>query len=401
MECREDNVITLSTKKHWKNAILILLLLAPLVQLPFFCLISLFIIAIYKGVTLGITMIKHKATQKIVKGLNITFFILFISISLRLFVVDVYRVSGSSMENTLFPEDIILVNKIAYNSVLTSSLSELPWKNLSSVFHDVDSCSDLPKNFTCCNNLSKKGSIMQGDLLLYELRRMFFVVKRCVAVSGDILHIKEGEIYVNDKKYVEPPTAKASYHLEVMNEEKFYKQLDSLNLLELIRRIHETNDGLQGNISNTELEIIKNLYGVKEIKRNPNCLNLNNDLFTLPRDEEWNLENMGPVLIPKRSTTIPLNHFTYDVYKHVIDKHESVELVEKDDRYFLAGNEVFEYTFKQDYYFVIGDSRMDSIDSRHLGFLPENSVVGQVKLVLFSKYKQKFGWNRLSLGLSE
>jgi signal peptidase I len=104
---------------------------------------------------------------------------------------------------------------------------------------------------------------------------------------------------------------------------------------------------------------------------------------------------MGPLIVPKKGMQIPLTPKTFALYKRAINSSENCKIKEVDGMYYVDDKKVIEYTFKKNYYFMMGDNRKGTADSRRWGFVPEQNIIGKVQCVLFSNYGGEFNWDRL------
>lgn len=108
----------------------------------------------------------------------------------------------------------------------------------------------------------------------------------------------------------------------------------------------------------------------------------------------WTLDNMGSIVIPKKGMIISLNPNTFILCRKIINHNEKSAVTAKNGKYFIKDNAITTYRFKQDYYFMMGDNRNATFDSRCWGFLPETHIIGKVQCVLFSNKDGKFQWER-------
>ena len=110
----------------------------------------------------------------------------------------------------------------------------------------------------------------------------------------------------------------------------------------------------------------------------------NTSIFPNSLPYDWNEDNFGPIVLPKAGATVNLNEGNLPLYKKIIREYENNSLDLQDGRILINGKEVSSYTFDQDYYWMMGDNRHRSEDSRYWGFVPENHIVGKPVLVWFS-----------------
>jgi signal peptidase I len=125
-----------------------------------------------------------------------------------------------------------------------------------------------------------------------------------------------------------------------------------------------------------------------------------------PSDDQytWNLDNFGPLWVPRKGATISLTTKNLPLYRRIIDVYEENELKVKDGVIYINGKAASEYTFKMDYYWMMGDNRYNSADSRYWGFVPEDHVVGKASFVWLSldknkSFLSKIRWERFFMGV--
>lgn len=258
-----------------------------------------------------------------------------------------------------------------------------------------------------------------GEIMHRPVDRRENFVKRCVALPGDSIAIIDNQIFVNGTPQPHFENIQFNYfvqtdgtrltqntkdNLNISNED--FWELDNNNLYRMIVQL-----GLDPNypvyhfpLTQEAHNKLKNTRGVTKIVIEPEWAfvfqNKNADVFPLGSDLGWSRDNYGPIYIPRKGSTISLNHNTYQIYAHAIKHYERANLEQKNGKYFIDGKPVVSYTFQMDYYWMMGDNRHKSSDSRYWGFVPEDHVVGRPMFVWLSLNKDKslfngkIRWNR-------
>jgi signal peptidase I len=225
-------------------------------------------------------------------------------------------------------------------------------------------------------------------------------VKRCLGIPGDSLEIRDGYVYINGKKNELPVRAKLQFFYDVNTG----GQPISANIIK--NRYHSREWGrLQDgnyiiNLSKDDANKLKNNPTVKNITRKLSPKGRGENVFPNVKTLNWNKDNFGPVYIPEKGKTVALNVNTLPFYKRIIVEYEKNKLEVKDGQILVNGESVVDYTFQQDYYWMMGDNRHNSEDSRYWGYVPFDHVVGKPVFIWFSwnsdgKGLGKVRWERL------
>lgn len=234
-------------------------------------------------------------------------------------------------------------------------------------------------------------------------------IKRCVAIAGDKLEIVDGEVYINDKKQVAPERSQHFYNIKTLSPIfGFNKKTEIGYILSNIELLNEfdiyVSEGWRSgeagdtsiytlNIPQYEVERIKKLKGVVSVERiiEPKN-NYNPSIFPHDPRYPWNNDNFGPFVIPKAGTTVNIDTTTISLYKKIIETYDNgdhtVEI--KNGKIIYDGQAITQYTFKQDYYWMMGDNRHNSADSRSWGVVPEDHVVGTPVFIWLSLKDPKY-----------
>lgn len=338
---------------------------------------------------------KHKWLKT--AGIFVGVFIL--AIVFRVFFIEIFSIPSGSMEDTLIPGDKVMVNKLAYGPKLPASPYEIPWLNLVWYLRakaDVN----LDSAYWKYRRLNGFGNIKRNDVMvfihpLWSGRNNFFI-KRCVALPGDTLEIQNGNVNVNGQLLPEPGQVKRLYRVWPGNPRLFYRIADSLKI---------NNQGMH--LTRESDQSVKLLLTTKQKEQllKPDLIDSiraeicpgNPDHWVYPKDSIfiWTIDHFGPLIIPFKGMNIRLNHSTWLLYKRTIDRLEQEKQEERNGFYYLNGILTDHYAFQHDYYFMLGDNRNNSIDSRYWGFVPEENIVGKASLVLFSNDWEGFKWKRI------
>ncbi|MFA9189561.1 signal peptidase I [Flavobacterium magnesitis] len=383
------------TKLFIKIIIFFLALSLIMLGLVWLAITILIFVLIYKIALSNIFLLQYTILQKIVKGIFLFIFFLSATICVKLLAFDIYKIPSSSMENLLYPGDVIVVNKLKYGPKLPRSPFEIPWVNLA-FYMNKNTRARMKEIWWDYSRWDGTAAIKQGDVFVFSLNTSltFFVVKRCVGLPGETIRIKRGEVYTNSKLYNSPETVKNNCNFRIKDKNLLYEIINSLPVEGDITFDYRKPNFGSAIFSTAEFEFLQKKKCIDSVSKNIDMYNAEEKLLKTS-SSKWTLDNMGPIVIPKKGLVILLNSDNYMLYEKVINMFEKCKLTQKEGTYFIDGKKTTSYIFKLNYYFMMGDNRKGTHDSRRWGFLPETNIIGKVECILFSNKNDEFQWDRL------
>ncbi|MGV3508481.1 MAG: signal peptidase I [Sphingobacteriaceae bacterium] len=359
---------------------------------------------------------------------------------IRSFLLEAYTIPTGSMEKTLLIGDFLFVSKVDYGPRVPMTPIAFPFAHhtmpITGTKAYVESIQMKYRRLPGFTEV-KRGDVVvfnypEGDTVVLEtqaeasyaqlVRQMgrdavrsnpsFTIVerpvdkrenyiKRCQAIGGDTLKIVNGQVYINGKVSPNSPTSQISFFV--------YTDGSSLNpeaLMDMNIVFREEAFGIYSlHMTHEQAEIVKGWANVKEVKPKINVSN-SFSLEIFPHDPryKWNEDNYGPLVIPGKGLTMKIDTSNISIYRRAIETYEGNKLEQRGNQIFINGKLADSYTFKMDYYWMMGDNRHNSLDSRFWGFVPEDHIVGKAKFIWMSfdtngSFFGKIRWNRLFRGI--
>ncbi|MDQ3110498.1 MAG: signal peptidase I [Bacteroidota bacterium] len=323
-------------------------------------------------------------------------------------IFEPFAIPSDSMDNTLLAGDYIVVNKLAYGARLPVTPLSIPfshqtvggipayleWWNWG--YNRVPGYSEIKNNDVLVFNFPAEDLFpLTGKPKNYPVDHRTHFIKRCVGLPGDTFKITDREIFINRKALPFPQDVVFNFVVKIDSAKRDSVKLEKLGML------RESQQGKYFLYTLTllpaqadSLRLIKQIISVDpELTRTGL---FDEQVFPHTQKFPWNLDNFGMIVIPKEGATVKLTADSLPLYERIIVNYEHNVIDVRNDSIFINKAYATEYTFKQNYYFVMGDNRHYSMDSRYWGFVPENHIVGKATMILFSydKVAGKVRWGR-------
>ena len=353
---------------------------------------------------------------------------------INMFFFQAFKIPSSSMESTLYTGDHLFVSKLTYGPRVPQTPLTIPFTHNRAFGHE--SYSTLIQNkyrrlkgfrevkrgdvvvfgfpngdtvltrrpaddyYAWVRSYGREQTIAQfGPVIVRPSDKKDHYVKRCVAVAGDTLEVKDGLVWVNGVKEPDYPGRQLTYQVITTG-----NRINQLKLEELGLNLSELyfDSRLPGYpmmpLTDKMLDKVKEIKTVVEVTPNQERFAAaGQDIF--PFDGEWTCDYFGPLWIPKKGVTVNISLENLPLYERIIRDYEHNTLQVKEDVIYINGQPATTYTFQQDYYFMMGDNRHNSLDSRYWGFVPEDHIVGTPSIIWLStdgskSFPKSIRWKR-------
>jgi signal peptidase I len=355
---------------------------------------------------------------------------------LRILFIEPFTVLTSSMERTILAGDYIFVNKFKYGPRLPQTLLsmpfshnimpftkgtksyfawlELPYKRLPGLgkvknndivvfnFPEGDSViTNFPETdetyYTLIRKYGREQVLSNYKVNTHPVDKRENYIKRCIGIPGDTIRIIHGKAYINGNKETEPEKVQYNYFVKSDNKEIENSIFQELNISIYDINYNSLNSIYEIPLTAESYSKIRKYEFVKGIRKHESVdpLASNRQIFPFSDKYLWTEDNFGPLIVPKKNETVDINIDNLPLYWRIISVYELNDLHVAGDSVFINGELTDSYKFKMDYFFMTGDNRHNSNDSRFWGFVPEDHIIGKAMFVWLSLDKIKKGFGKL------
>ncbi|WP_246043166.1 signal peptidase I [Fodinibius saliphilus] len=321
----------------------------------------------------------EKAKSWLREWLDALMFAAVAALIIRTFFFEAYRIPTPSMEKTLLTGDFLIVSKINYGP-RTPMVLGVPFTNIH-----------LPGLVLPWTRLPGFEEVERNDIVVFNypidlapIAAKTNYIKRAVGMPGDSLYLDDAQLYVNGEKATPFPGIQQTYTVKVRDRVRLSPAKVKAAGAQLYRQ--QGSNGYRVNMTKQIAEKMSQWPEVTSV-----------DPFVLPEDfNEFrqskfnfssgfnNHHHLSPFKVPSAGDTVSLTPENYHIYENIITRYEGNNVEQNADQFIINGEETNKYTIQQDYYFVMGDNRDNSEDSRFWGFVPQSHIVGKAGMIYFS-----------------
>ncbi len=374
---------------------------------------------------------KNRMYKEVMSWVEAIVFAVVVASLFHIFVFQMYVIPTPSMEKTLLVGDYLYVSKLSYGPKTPNTPLAMP------LVHNTMPFSQTKKSYSEAIRLPYKRlsgpktvkrddvvvfNFPAGDTVLLEMQNVTYYdvlrdyqtrwgtaegrrrlneeyhvisrpvdkrenyVKRCVALPGDSIRVVASQLYVNGKPQKEIPGMQQMYYVATTS--PFSQMaLDNMGIARSDMMYNNTTGDYLLPLTAANLEKVRGMKNVLDTEQYEG--GSGSEIFPNDRNYHWSANDFGPLWIPAKGATVELTLGNLPIYARIIDVYEVNDLEVRDGVIYINGQPATSYTFKMNYYWMMGDNRQNSADSRFWGFVPEDHVVGKASFVWLSLDKEK------------
>jgi signal peptidase I len=322
---------------------------------------------------------------------------------IRGLLFSAYAIPSGSMEGTELVGDYLFVSKISYGPRMPNTPLSIPFTEPT--MYGIRTYLDWIK--LSYMRLPGFSEIKKGDIVVFNkpeeadpkyntpVDERTTLIKRCQGTPGDVLTIVNGQVYINGKAATNAPESQTDYNIVTDGSNINPEFFNDLNV-----KTSETVP-TAATIPYKNIAVLKSNSNIKSVTPVVDSAG-KYDPAVFPHNEhfKWNQDNFGPLLLPKKGYTVQLNDSTLTLYRRAIELYENNKVETRGKDILINGTKATSYTFKMNYYWMMGDNRHNSLDCRFWGYVPEDHIIGKAVITFFSTdstqdFFHKIRWNRI------
>jgi signal peptidase I len=360
---------------------------------------------------------------------------------IRVFFIEAYTIPTGSMEKSLKIGDFLFVSKVNYGARIPMTPVAFPFAHHTmpvtggKAYYDgiqwdykrLPGFQDIKRNdvvvfnfphgdtvaleqqehdyYDMIRNLGRETVHNQFTIVSRPVDKRENYIKRCIAIGGDVVSMLNGVVSVNGKPEKLKATGQTGYAVTFKTSDVNFQVFEEMGF-----NLQNDITGMSDNTyeftaTETMMNEVRKLNFVQSVKESLQPAGIQ-ELAVFPNDpnRSWNVDNFGPIQVPKKGWTVKLDSLTLPLYERSIRVYEGNTLEKVGNDFIINGVKTNSYTFKMDYYWMMGDNRHNSLDSRYWGFVPEDHIVGKALFIWMSydtygSFFTKIRWNRLLRGI--